>query len=112
MKLVELKIIEKFDDNGKPDNLDYREFLIQIVRTPLDPARGMSVDDMRKSVRVMDILEDAVSGSTIEMEDADHEFMRQRVEGARYMRADKAIVTFVDDIIHAQAKAKEKNAAS
>lgn len=112
MKIVELKIVEKLDEHGKPDNLDYRDMLITIMRTPLDLSRGMAVDEMRKCVRVLDILETAKPGATIEMEDADHEFMKQRVEGGRYMRADKTLLDFIDEIIHAQAKARDKTPTS
>lgn len=102
MKTLELKILSD-SDNFK---LDYHSQLLACVRAPMGE-RGMDIEEMRKSIRVMDVLEKSESGKWIDLEDADYEHLKQKVGAMRWTMAHRFIVQFVDDVNNAPAVKKE-----
>jgi hypothetical protein len=107
MKRIPLKTIEvKLD--GKPTRISYRAQLIEILRLPSDP-RGSDYEEVRRSLRVLDALaqEQPADAPTIdgapflELEDADFEYMKQRVLHARWPFIDKFVMEFIEDVTSA-----------
>lgn len=90
MRKIELKQIEK---------LDYRELLKALVTAPAARNGSMSLDEMRRAVKILDALDRA--GDTLLLEDADWVFVKDRVANAQYVRADSKIVDFADHVINA-----------
>ena len=93
MKTIELKQLKKDDFK-----LGYREQLLACVRAPLAGERGMDVEEMRKSIRIIEALEKTKPGDWLDLEDADYEHLKQKVAAMRWNFAHQLIVQFVDDV--------------
>ncbi len=90
MKTVENKRLEI------PGNVKSTSDLIKIcIQNP--PQNGYDVSEMRKRIRVTDVIEKAGNG-TLEFEDADFECLRQCVKNMRWFVVHKEIIEFVDYI--------------
>jgi hypothetical protein len=79
--------------------VEYRECIEQAIRIPFDRQNGASIDEMRKGIRVLDALDSA--NGAIELEDADYEFLKQKVERMPWARIDKRFLQFYDDVMQA-----------
>jgi len=76
----------------------YAEVLREVVRRPLDPRAGISIDEMRQSLRVLDAL-DAANG-TLDLEDADYDHLKAKLLGMQWNVVDRRILQLVDDVIN------------
>lgn len=96
MKRIPLKVtsIELLDGTVQP--LDYKDYIRGIVKSPLDPNKGIGVDEMFGSLRVLTALDKA--GDVLELEDADFEFFVTKIKAARFMTVDANIAQFVKDV--------------
>jgi hypothetical protein len=93
MKEVPLKVVDI--DTGA---LDYKKELIIIFRSPIDSKAGADIEEMRRSIRVLDALDRATD--TLVLEDADYNYLKERVNRARFGMVHPAIVQFVDDMVN------------
>ena len=93
MKTIELKTVplELF---GNKTDFSYKEFVHILMESPENPDKGASVDEIRKSMRVLDALEK--SNGSLQLEDADFEYLLRRVNTARFTASNKVFVDFVD----------------
>ena len=93
------------------DTLDYRVLMIQIAKAPADPRGGADIDEIRKSMLVLDALEDANGKDHVILEDAWWRTLRDKAKNFRFRFAHRVIVDFVDAIENAEtvkaAEAKE-----
>lgn len=94
----------------KPDgegflNLSFHQQLTQVMRAPANPQAGADFEEVRKSLRVLTALADLGDGDTLELEDADYEHLRHRVDGMRFGIVDPSIVTFVEAVTRAESVA-------
>ena len=79
--------------------LGYWAQLQSTMRMPSNPQAGADIEEIRKSIRIIDVLEKAgQDAKVVEFEDADYEFLITKVSAAKYTFADPAIVQFVDDV--------------
>ena len=94
MKSIELKVVELDDIE-----LNYRNEILSILSTPEDRQAGANIDEMRRAIRVLDVL-DALDedADVLELEDADYEYLNGRIQKARFGMVHPAIVQFIDDI--------------
>lgn len=69
----------------------------QAIRIPLDRQNGATIDEMRKGIRVLDAL-DATRDDVLELEDADWEFLKSKVERYPWAGTDRRFLQFYDDI--------------
>lgn len=99
MKKILLKNIET------EPTLNYRESLKAIVQSPVAPQAGVTIDEMRKSVRILNILEDAKDNEDISLEDADYDLLKQKVEKFPYSSSSKTLLDFIDSILNAETVA-------
>jgi len=76
--------------------LDYRQVLMDVLRRPSDPQQGIGLDEMRKSIRVMDALD--MANGEVTLEDADYDHLRAKLLAMRWNTADRRIVQLVDDV--------------
>ena len=97
MKIIELKVLGEKDKVGY---VDYKALIKTIVQIPSDPRQGLNIDEVKKSVRVLDALEEAKDKLTLE--DADYNLLRTKVNAFKFSYAHKNIVTFADDITGAK----------
>ena len=95
MKSVLLKVVEVNEET----KLDYKNELRTILITPEDRQAGANIDEMRRAIRVLDAL-DALDedADVLELEDADYEYLKGRVQNARFGMVHPAIVQFIDDV--------------
>ena len=98
MKTIPLKVLGKKEDGL----FDYKLIIKNILSVPSNPQVGLTVEDIRKAVRVMDLVD--MSKDKLELEDADYDYLKQRVENNKFGIAHKSIVTFIDDILGAVKK--------
>jgi hypothetical protein len=79
--------------------LEWAEIIRQVIRKPLDPQKGVEIDEMRKSIRVLDAL--AKSNGVLELEDADWEHLKTKTLAMQWGVIDSRIVQFVDEVVMA-----------
>lgn len=98
-----MKHIELLELPGEPQTgnvpIDYRTIIDQAIRVPLDRQNGATIDEMRKGIRVLDALDRA--NGTLELEDADWDFLKQKVEKMPWAAVDRRFVRFYDDVMQA-----------
>jgi hypothetical protein len=94
MKRVPLKVLPADRTGGL--EIDYRIILGDVLRRPLDPQRGIGLDEMRRSVRVLDALESA--DGTLDLEDADYDHLKEKLLAMPWGIVDRRILQLVDDI--------------
>jgi hypothetical protein len=95
MKSVELKIVD-VEIQGKPIRLSYKQQIAEIMKTPTGN-RGADIDEVRRSIHILDAL-DACKGDTLQLEDADFEYMKQRIQEANWPVIDRWVLAFVEDV--------------
>ena len=91
MKSIPLRTLE--DPSG---DIVYAQVLREVLRRPLDPQKGADVAELRASIRVLDAL-DAANG-TLELEDADYEHLKEKLDRMPWNVVDRRILQLVDDV--------------
>lgn len=99
MKRVELKVIKI----GDKDELSYRDHLISLIKSPLDPKNGVGIDELRKSVRLLDKIESAPETGFVDLEDADFQVLKEKIENGKFMRSTRELLQFLEDILNSEA---------
>ena len=85
------------DPQYEANRVDYRDIIENAVRIPLDRQAGATVDEMRKGIRILDAL-DASQEDVLQLEDADWEFLKQKVEKFPWGGTDRRFIRFYDDV--------------
>ena len=85
MKTLKLKKLNEFD---------YKTNLLGILQNA--PANGLTVDDVRKAVKAIDVVKDAKDEASFE--DEIGEYVKKRVEESKFVVASSELVEFLDDI--------------
>jgi hypothetical protein len=67
------------------------------------PQKPLSIDEIRRRVRVLDALDEAKGGDSFVLEDEDHKVLQAAVENFPWTSASKALLTIVDDVVSAEA---------
>lgn len=103
MKTIELK---KLGNKGEDGAIDYKELIQMIVQLPTDPRVGLGVEEIRKAVRILDLLDE--SKKTLTLEDADYNVLKEKLSNHKFGIAHKNIIVFVDDIDNAKDVVEKK----
>ena len=82
-----------FEAYGEKQELDYKAMLQVLMETPKDPQKGASIDEVRKSIRILDALESAEG--TLMLEDADYLYLLERVRSTRFTSNHRVFADFV-----------------
>jgi hypothetical protein len=101
MKSITLRTVPSNSSTMEGD-LDWAEVIRQVIRRPMDPQTGVTIEEMRKSVRVLDALEK--SNGTLELEDADWEHLKEKTLKMPWGVIDSRILQFVDEVTMATEK--------
>lgn len=80
-------------------DIEWADVVRQVMRRPKDPSRGVEIDEMRKSIRVLDALDK--SNGVLQLEDADWEYLREKTLAMQWGVIDSRIVKFTDDVFNA-----------
>lgn len=98
MKSIQLKSLV---DPHDPTNLiAYRELIEQVLRVPMNRQTGATIDEMRRSIRVLDRLDETDTG-WLRLEDADWQILRDKVEAFPWGMVDRRLLQFYDDVVGA-----------
>lgn len=95
MQTIQLKTVEMQADD-QVIQLSYHAQLTEVLRTPAD-GKSADYNEIRRSIRLLDILEKN-SGPTLTLEDADYEYMKERVLATRWPMINKALQQFIEDV--------------
>jgi len=87
------------DPGYEMNRVDYRVLIEGAIRNPLDRQNGATIDEMRRGIRVLDALDAATD--VLELEDADWEHLRLKVEKMPWAMVDRRFIRFYDDIVSA-----------
>jgi hypothetical protein len=68
----------------------------------MDPQRGVDIEEMRKSIKVLDVVDG--SNGVLELEDADYDYLKAKTLAMQWGVIDKRIVQFVDEVTTATEK--------
>lgn len=79
----------------------YLDMIKLAVSSPDDPKVGLTVEEIRRSVKVLDILDVVGKAKEVVFEDAEYEYLKRKVLGHKYPIAVKDLVTYFDDIENA-----------
>ena len=82
--------------HGTETRLSYKSQLEQILRSPANPQAGADYDEIRRSIRILDALEK--EDHVLVLEDADYEYLRERVLGTKWPLIDLVVLQFVEDV--------------
>lgn len=96
MKHIPLRTIQGPDGTV---SLAYNEVIRTVIRQPLDSQKGVSIDEMRKGIRIFDKLDE--SKDTLELEDADYDHLKAKVEGMQWGIVDRDLLDFIDTVLNA-----------
>jgi hypothetical protein len=99
MKSVQLKKVP-MTVFGELKEFSYKEMIQVILESPSDPTKGLSIDEVRKSIRILDVLEK--SGDVLQVEDADFSHLLSKVRATKFSTANKVFVDFVEDFEKAE----------
>lgn len=95
MKTIELKTVP-FVAFDADQTLDYKMLIGTLMETPENPQAGAGIDEIRRSIRVLDALEGA--NGAVNLEDADYEYLVRRVKTAKFTSSNQVFIDFVEDI--------------
>jgi len=107
-KLPEVPKGTPFDEDSMIRQMfSYRDTIAVILKTPENAAKGAQIDEVRQSIKVLDIL-DAAKGKKFSIEDDLYAYLKRRVDNADWLLINANVIQFVDDIDHAPAVSKER----
>jgi len=96
MKHVAFKTVPVVTPTGESGELNYRAYIELAVKQPLD-GKSVGIEEMHKSVRLLDILEKS-SSDGIDLEDADFAFLCAKIDALKFSWVDPAFEQFVNDV--------------
>jgi hypothetical protein len=95
MKYIPLRTIPT---DGEP--LSYGEVIRTVIRQPLEKDKGVSIEEMRKGIRIFDKLD--ASKDVLELEDADYDHLKAKVEAMQWGMVDRNLLDFIDNVLNAK----------
>ncbi len=95
MKRIRLRV----DHDPQLGELSWAEILRQVVRRPLDPSKGADIEELRRGIRLLDALDK--EPEVLELEDADWDHLRDKVQAFSWGIVDRRVLNFVDDVLGA-----------
>ena len=104
VKRIELKKVDAILF-GEKQTLEYGPLIRVIVETPQNQERGAQIDEIRKSIRILERLEAA--DDFLELEDADYDYLCNRVKNARFTSNNAVFAEFVEYIERVGQDVKE-----
>jgi hypothetical protein len=104
MRTIPLRSVQATEGGAA---LVYAEAIRTVIRQPLDTNRGVSIDEMRKGIRILDKLDEAekVNDGQLSLEDADYEHLKQKIEAMSWGMVDRHLLEFIDSVLAAEVPA-------
>ena len=82
------------------ETFDYREALINILRTPADPRAGLNYEEMGKRLKLIEKLGEAKE--FVLLEDAEWRELSNAFKTHRFARVFESVVEMGDDLLNAE----------
>ena len=99
MKTIPLKSVQLTMPSGEEKTLSYWEQLQGTMRQPMNVQQGADVEELRKSIRILDVLDNTDRDAEfLELEDTDHEYLVTKVTATKFTFVAPELVQFVDDV--------------
>lgn len=99
MKRIPLKSVQMNSPDGKEMTLDYWVQLQATMRQPMNVQQGADVEEIRKSIRILDVLDKAGKDAEfLELEDTDHTYLTTKVGATKFTFVAPELAQFVDDV--------------
>lgn len=86
----------------KIEDMSYDEIIRTVVRQPLDKEKGVTIDEMRKGIRILDKLD--ASTTVLELEDADYDHLKAKIEAMQWGIVDRNLLDFIDTVLSANGQ--------
>ncbi len=96
MKHIAFKTLPITNPAGQTGELNYRDYIELAIKSPIDQ-KSVGIEEMHKSIRLLNILEEA-DRDGVDFEDADHEYLCQKVNALGFKWVDPAFEQFVNDV--------------
>jgi hypothetical protein len=96
MRYIPLRTVQI---ENAPD-FEYAEAIRTVIRQPLDSQRGVSIDEMRRGIRILDKLD--ASTDILELEDADYDHLKAKVEVMQWGMVERNLLDFIDTVLNAK----------
>lgn len=100
-KIVLKKVMYK-PLGSEETEFNYRKELIAYLQMPSDLRAGMSVDEMRKAIPLMDKLEEAKDEDIFIFEDSERDHVLSKLENVKMNRLIRPLVQLIDEIKEAK----------
>ena len=93
----------KEPERWQQNKFEYIDLIRQVIRMPLDrvSGRGVSIEEMRQGIRILDALEGKQAGDILELEDADHAHLVAKVKAFPWAFVDRRLLQFCATIENA-----------
>jgi hypothetical protein len=75
------KVAENLRKNGV---FKYKQVLINSMRTPLDPRSGLSIEEIEKTLPILDAIKKIEEEGVLELDDKDFEYIEQKLAAVRF----------------------------
>lgn len=102
MKHITFKVVEDIvNPEGTTVAFSYRDVIERAIKTPMDikMGMGMPVDELRKSIRLLDALEKG-NELGMDLEDADFAYFKEKIQGVvRFNFTHRAFEQFFTDVL-------------
>lgn len=99
MKYIPLRTVEASESGTA---ISYGDAIRTVIRQPLDQQRGVNIEEMRRGIHILDKLD--ASKDVLELEDADYEHLKQKIEAMAWGMVDRNILDFIDTVLGAAEK--------
>jgi hypothetical protein len=101
MKTITLKTV-KMQVGDQVGELNYKTQIASILGSPSNPQAGADYEEVRRSIRLLDLLDKVGDGDPkppcLVLEDADFEYLKARIKGARYLVINRQVLDFIEDV--------------
>jgi hypothetical protein len=77
----------------------YADALRLVIRQPLDTQKGVSIEEMRLGIRILDRIDAA--GDVLELEDADYEHLVLKLKAMAWGMVERRLLEFIDTVLEA-----------
>lgn len=103
MKLVKNKKLSIPELNFEKVYSDLLMSVIKLVPQQTQQSQGgLNYDEIKKRIRIEDIIIDKKEGDDLKFEDADYEFVKNLAKSHKWGVSHKSIIEFIDDILNAE----------
>lgn len=96
MKSILLKVVKNAELGGQIVDFSYKRQLVEIFKAA--PLGGADLDELRRSIHILDALDHAEPEGVLQLEDADCDHLKARVLAVKWPMIDRVLLQFIEDV--------------